>query len=230
VLFGGEDEAGPCGDTLEWDGKAWARVAWSGPPARTVPQLAYDSRRHRTVLFGGFDEALRTLGDTWEWDGERWIRLADSGPPARCQHVMTYDGARGRVVLFGGNSSPRDAAHGLLGDTWEWDGAKWTLAASVGPPARDHHALASDEGRGKVVLFGGWDGKFLDDLWEWDGTWKRVAARGPSARGGLPSLRYDPVRLAVVLFGGWDDTGPQNDLWSWDGRRWTRLSEAPSER
>jgi hypothetical protein len=227
VLFGGEDEAGACGDTLEWDGKKWKRVAWSGPPARTVAQLAYDSKRGRTVLFGGYDNTQqRTLGDTWEWDGAQWTKRADSGPPPRYQHVMTYDAARGRTVLFGGNTEgryDRDApTRGLLGDTWEWDGARWTPAPGAGPTRRDHHALAYDEGRAKVVMFGGWDGKFLEDLWEWDGAWKRIEARGPSARGGLPSMRYHPHWQSVVLHGGWSHEGPQTDTWRWDGRTWTR--------
>jgi hypothetical protein len=226
VLFGGDDEAGVCGDTLEWDGKAWKRVAWSGPPARTVPQLAYDSKRDRTVLFGGSDGKQTTFGDTWEWDGTLWTKLADSGPPPRYQHVMTYDAARGRVILFGGHpGGPYDAASWskrVLGDTWEWDGARWTSAAGAGPSARDHHAMTYDESRAKVVMFGGWNGRFLADLWEWDGAWKQIEAQGPSARGGLPSLRYHPLWRTVVLYGGWGAKGPETDTWKWDGRTWAR--------
>jgi hypothetical protein len=228
VLFGGTDESGPCGDTLEWDGKAWKRVATAGPSARTAPQLAYDARRGRTVLFGGWDdEKQRTLGDTWEWDGVQWAKLSDAGPPPRYHHVMVYDAARGKVVLFGGNSAsgPYSAeawVRGLLADTWEWDGTKWARGAD-GPPRRDHHAMAYDEARSKVVLFGGWDGaKFLGDLWEWDGAWRQVDARGPSARGGLPSMVYVPSQN-VLLYGGWSDAGAETDVWRWDGGSWTKL-------
>jgi hypothetical protein len=227
VLFGGEDPAGVCGDTLEWDGKAWRRVAWSGPPARTVAQLAYDSKRGRAVLFGGSDAGRHPLGDTWEWDGTLWKKVAVSGPPPRTQHVLAYHAGRGRVVLFGGNATGRydkDSPTGqLLGDTWEWDGSQWSLASRTGPPARDHHAMAYDEARGKVVLFGGWNGKFLDDVWEWDGAWTQVAATGPSARGGLPSMAYHPLLQMVVLYGGWGDRGPETDAWRWNGRAWTRI-------
>jgi hypothetical protein len=227
VLFGGEDGAGVCGDTLEWDGKAWKRVAWSGPPARTVAQLAYDSRRGRTVLFGGTDDKQRAFGDTWEWDGRRWTKMTAVGPAPRSQHVMAYDAARGRVVLFGGNGrtgsiDPNTVQTRLLGDTWEWNGVKWSRVAGPGPSARDHHAMAYDEKRARVVLFGGWDGKFLGDLWEFDGTWKRIDARGPSARGGLPSMMYHPPRQVVLLYGGWGDDGPQTDVWGWNGQSWTR--------
>jgi hypothetical protein len=228
VLFGGQDPAGACGDTLEWDGKAWTRLAWTGPPARTGAPLAYDSRRGRAVLFGGLDARLSTLGDTWEWDGAQWTKRSDSGPTPRFNHAMAYDAARGRIVLFGGNQESRfdrDApTRGLLDDTWEWDGATWTRSVGAGPDKRDHHSMAYDEGRARVVLFGGWVGRFLDDTWEWDGVWKRVEARGPSARGGLPSLVYHPEWKAVVLYGGWGDKGAETDTWRWDGNTWTLLT------
>jgi hypothetical protein len=228
VLFGGEDGEGPRGDTWEWDGKRWTRVAETGPLPRTVPQLAYDSRRGRTVLFGGWDAKQQTLGDTWEWDGVGWTKVSEAGPPPRFQHVMVYDAARARVVLFGGNSaSGKYSAEvwrkGILGDTWEWDGAQWSRNSVSGPSPRDHHAMAYDAARSKVVLFGGWDGKFLADLWEWNGMWRRVDLPGPSARGGLPSMAYDLERKTVVLYGGWGDGGALTDSWRWDGRSWQRL-------
>ena len=37
---------------------------------------------------------------------------------------MAYDAARGVTVLFGGD--PEEADGRLLGDTWEWDGSRWT--------------------------------------------------------------------------------------------------------
>lgn len=223
VLFGGNDEAGVCGDTLEWDGTVWKRVAWSGPTARAAPQLAYDNKRGRVVLFGGLDADQKTLADTWEWDGQRWTKLADSGPPPRYHHVMVYDSAHSRIVLFGGNAGGASYATAQLGDTWEWDGAKWTRASDTGPSRRDHHAMAYDEARSQVVLFGGWDGKALGDLWVWDGAWRRVDASGPSARGGMPSMTYDPLGKSVLLYGGANDGGLLTDVWRWDGRAWTRV-------
>jgi len=41
------------GDTWEWDGVSWARVATSGPSRRTDAKMAYDSTRGKVVLFGG---------------------------------------------------------------------------------------------------------------------------------------------------------------------------------
>jgi len=83
--------------------------------------MAYDSKRHRTILFGGEDEKSHFYADTWAWDGKQWTRLATKGPEARIQFVMGYDPVRDRVVLFGGVSSPPR----LLGDLWEFDGTTW---------------------------------------------------------------------------------------------------------
>jgi hypothetical protein len=67
---------------------------------------------------------------------------------------MAYDAATRTVVLFGGQGP-----HGVLGDTWTWDGTTWTqqrLAAH--PPARSYAAMAYDPAPGTVVLFGGGSG------------------------------------------------------------------------
>ncbi len=139
VLFGGWRRGdGRLGDTWEWDGVRWAQVAAEGdggPSARVYHAMAYDAARGVTVLFGGYDGA-DFLGDTWTWngvqwaqvtwawDGVRWARVAaegEGGPSARRGHAMAYDAAREVIVLFGGRG-----VDGLLGDTWWWDGERWT--------------------------------------------------------------------------------------------------------
>jgi hypothetical protein len=202
VLFGGVNLAAQLGDTWEWDGTTWTPVSTSGPSPRGGLQLVYDSHHQRIVGFGGFDQQNeKVLGETWAWDGNTWRLLSSSGPSPRTSHGLAYDSRRNRVVLFGGNQAP-PAANGVVGDTWEWDGAHWTRVAGMGPSKRDHHAMSYDSRRGKVVAFGGWNGGFLGDTWEWDGVaWTEAATTGPSARGGVPSLGFDSVRQTIVLFG-----------------------------
>ena len=60
---------------------------------------------------------------------------------------MAYDVVRQRGVLFGGDPAGTD--------TWEWDGANWTQIEETGPPRRLNPAMAFDELRARVVLFGG---------------------------------------------------------------------------
>jgi hypothetical protein len=225
VLFGGATLTGQLGDTWESDGTGWTQVSTSGPSPRGGLLLVYDSHQQRIVGFGGFDQAGgKMLGETWAWDGATWRLLNASGPAQRSSHGLAYDSRRNRVVLFGGNPhvTPPPGG-GFLNDTWEFDGTHWTRVAEAGPSGRDHHAMTYDSRRGKVVVFGGWDGVFLGDTWEWDGvTWTQAATTGPSARGGVPSLAFDSVGGKAVLFGGWGAAGALDDVWEWNGKQWTR--------
>lgn len=52
--------------------------------------------------------------------------------------------------------------------------------------------------------------------------------RAPPPANGLPvrsglALAYDTAGQRMLAFGGFADNGPTNDVWSWDGVRWTRL-------
>lgn len=152
-----------------------------------------------------------------------WVQVANTGPSARTQHAMVYDSQRHRTVLFGGwvpGSPPSFAS-----DTWEWDSVSWTRVATTGPSARQSMAVAYDSQRGRVVLFGGWDGTYRGDTWEWDGTaWiPQVLATGPAARIGH-AMTYDSLRGRVVMFGGQDQVGFFNDTWEWDGSVWVAAS------
>jgi hypothetical protein len=98
---------------------------------REAASMAYDSIRHRIVMFGGDrvdPGAYTSYGDTLEWDGTSWSSKAITGPVRRSRAAMAFDAARNRIVLFGG---------GFRGDTWEWDGANWAQKASRGPTPRE---------------------------------------------------------------------------------------------
>jgi hypothetical protein len=60
------------------------------------------------------------------------------------------------VVLFGGVSSvDATLTPVVFGKSWEWDGKHWTQRQDIGPAPRWRHALAFDNKRGRIVLFGG---------------------------------------------------------------------------
>ena len=74
-----------------------------------------------------------------------------AAPSPRSGMGMAYDAARGQVALFGGCCG--DAG---LGDTWTWDGRRWTQRVPAhSPPPRAGLGMAYDAARGEVVLFGG---------------------------------------------------------------------------
>ena len=234
VVVGGSSPAATSADTWLWSGARWRQVTAPGPSARAEPLLTYASDRSRVVLYGGDrGGGAPPLTDTWEWDGAQWQRVDSAGPPSRSGAAMAYDAGRRRVVLFGG-AGPTGGAE--LDDTWEWDGRRWQRMTEAGtsgnPPGRVLHAMAYDEARGRVVLFGGASlasGKPepLGDTWEWDGrTWHRIDVAGPGARDHA-AMAYSPAHRAIVLHsGGTPATGMLADTWRYDGRAWTRLLDS----
>ena len=106
----------------------------------------------------------------------------------------------------------------------------WTeITPANSPSARLNHAMAYDSTRGKVVLFGGYDGSGrVNDTWEYDGVnWALVTtASSPSDRG-AHAMVYDSVRGKVVMFGG-TNGGYLNDTLEYDGVNWTQVTIASS--
>lgn len=164
-----------------------------------------------------------------------WVPLDVKNKPGPLQDgEVAYDSKRNKIVLFGGASGYRgDNQWDYVNDTWEWDGETWTkMSSDLYPPARLDHAIAYDENRNVIVLFGGLgqNGR-LADTWEWDGnSWvEKTTEIQPNPRSGHEMV-YDPVRKKVVLYGGYSDPAFYNDAWEWDGTNWYRINlntEAP---
>ncbi len=191
--------------------------AGQGPSSRASAAMDYDSRRGRTVLFGGYD-GTKQFSDTWEWDGGAWSNFSTvPSPPAAIGQGMAYDSARGVSVLL--NDSV----------TWEWNGSTWSLRPTASAPSsRNWTAMAYDTVRRQIVLFGGQNSTgVLGDTWTYDGTnWtKRSPANAPSAREAA-AMTFDSARGVVVLFGGRTLDQRVNETWEWDGTTWTQ--RAPS--
>ena len=211
----------------------------SGPTPRAAHVMAYDNARGVTVVFGGNTPTGPGTNDLWEWDGSAWTNKTPVGikPKARMEHAMAYDSMRNRIVLFGGSCEDETIAN----DLWEWDGSAWVDLTPRGmpvnppdgswPPGRAGHAMAYDSGRGRLVVFGGYevgtDG-FARGVWEWDGhSWlhKAVDAPLPAPRSEA-AMAYDPGLGRVILFGGdsWDSGSNTAtyyaDVWEWDGTDW----------
>src|SRR5687767_12320479 len=82
--------------------------------------------------------------------------------------------------------------------------AVWQRSAGPGPQPRGGAAMAYDIGRGRAVLFGGWDNAtYFGDTWEWNGVaWTQIQSLvSPSPRW-RHAMTYDPGRQRIVLFGG----------------------------
>ena len=107
-------------------------------------------------------------------------------PPPTWDGAYAWDGSSSRFIRFGGynvtTTSPRDYS-----DTWAWDGTDWSLLTPANsPPARSYGAMAYDEARQEVVLFGGVDDAHspvsqFGDTWTFQGaTTTQVSINLPS--------------------------------------------------
>jgi hypothetical protein len=200
----------------------------STPQGRNQAGLAYDSHRHRTVLFGGQLFGGADSNQTWVKDGSNWTLLTPpSSPPVLAGTNLVYDSARQRIVLFGGGNS----LMGFSNQTWEFDGTFWVQRTpSTSPPARGGGAHAYDPVRQRFVLFGGWNGTRMNDTWEYDGTdwYQVVTAHTPSGRSDMLAA-YDEGRNRMVMHGGYNDVSQfLGDTWEYDGVDWTQVATTSS--
>ncbi|MCA8952744.1 MAG: hypothetical protein KDE27_24755 [Planctomycetes bacterium] len=161
VLFGGRPQvlgSQLFDDTWEYDGVNWQQVSTPNRPPRLERQaMAYLPAIGATVMFGGI--ALNAAGNqlaltdaTWSYDGSDWTLITPPGPRpvARVGSRMVLDSARNVLVLHGGMATGGT----VLADTWEFDGATWTLQPTQ-TTARVDAGLAFDPVRREVVRFGG---------------------------------------------------------------------------
>jgi hypothetical protein len=156
---------------------------------------------------------------------------ADGGlrPPASAGHELVYDDALQRVLLvnagLGGATGPPSSQPTQL---WAWDGTRWQVIDSAGPPIRSLAGVAYDGVRDVLVMHGGSYTVQVPygDTWEWraDAGWRQIGVPGPGILDHT-QMSFDPTLQQAVLFGGQRDlnTFPE-DVWTFDGGQWTSLN------
>jgi hypothetical protein len=129
VLFGGfhPDSSTVYGDTWEYDGSQWVERSFATPPApRYRAAAAYDSRRQRVLVYGGFN-GQNLLTQTLEFTGDEWRQLPiAAGSQFATEQYAGFDPQRNRFVTFGGFG----ASFG--NQTWEFTGANGAIFGSFG--------------------------------------------------------------------------------------------------
>jgi hypothetical protein len=208
------------------DRTGWRRIADLAPRHH---QSVVEDADGGVLLVGGIpaDRSGPWPADTWKVRGDTWQRVATEGPPARGRSALAYDSKRRQVVLFGGVSAPPgpNQPQAFFGDTWIWDGKRWSKAADAGPRGRYAHGMVFDQSAGVVLLYGGAAAHRdapLSDMWQWDGKrWTEIHLTGqtPGHRY-QPVMVYDRARKKTVLYGGIANSG---DTWEWDGQRWRQI-------
>jgi hypothetical protein len=233
LLFGGW--SAPLSDDPEWlgisafrPGEQWTELGEAVPEPGDV--FGFDAGSGRAVF-------LEAGGGTWSFDpaSRRWKDLKADAPPAHGAR-MVYDTESNRLISFGGDEfGPLSAA------TWSYDveTSMWTeMDPPRGPDPRSYFAMAYDQRRDRVVVFGG-SGTLgaLGDTWAYDlesDTWTRLARGGPEARA-YTTMAYDSGSDRMILFGGVTQPSeePFGDTWAFDlgAHAWTELDIAgPSAR
>jgi cysteine-rich repeat protein len=85
---------------ISYRGFGWQRLpSMPAPSPRRDYSMAYDVKRSKIVLFGGYAEPTNILppmlNDTWEFDGRMWKEVPITGfaPTPRRGHVMAFETA-----------------------------------------------------------------------------------------------------------------------------------------
>src|SRR5881628_1409849 len=108
----GLTSAGPSG---------WTNVTPTlSPQPMAGAMMAYSSKAHRFVLFGGWD-GVAGLNGTWVYDpGNRtWNALHPNvSPLGRGDAMFVYDNRSDNFVLYGGWHELADQTYIRLADTW----------------------------------------------------------------------------------------------------------------
>lgn len=204
LLFGGQTD-----DTWVWNGSTWSELIGPTNPPRLGSlsgSLAWDSQRRQLVL----GQADRFMAQFWSPDGGHWQAWPDAGVRAVNVLSLTPDVDGGLLMVADSEplvSQPLTA--------WTWDGTSWARRPTM-IPNRRLFGLATDQGTGRALLFGGQQPR-RRDTWAWNGSgWLEVM--GPQPDG--DPLGLGATSSGVLLFTGSPDGGT---TWSWNGTAWSRL-------
>ncbi len=212
VLFGGNDGA-LRSDTWALDLAGvpdWLAVSpGAAPDARYGHNTIYDPVGDRVVIFGGLELGGHSPR-AWALDAghSRWSEVAFMLPNLR-NYSLARDPVANRVLIFGGESP---SPYRLRNDLFAMDlGAdRWSRVepANTAPSPRYAPRAVWDPVRDRMLVFGGYDGAYLNDLWEYrprpTPTWIQLFPAGiPPAPRFAGGLVFDAARDRLVAFGGY---------------------------
>ncbi|MGE0712187.1 MAG: kelch repeat-containing protein [Planctomycetota bacterium] len=252
VLFGGgpTEDRGAEGDTwvLDRAGRWERRSPLVSPSPRRDAGAVFDPARGAVLLFGG--EVWNGKG--WTPSQELWEYRPDDLPPELEPAPPTpKPEPAAEVEALADLAAVREESPGperlRAAEAWERAHPGVAEARPLLDEARPWRRAAEGEGPGAragatplvwhpelrgLLAFGGEanDGALRADLWLWkDGRWLSLDAPGAEA----PAPRrdaaacWDPKQRRLVLWGGRGAAGDLDDLWSWDGARWSRAATPP---
>ena len=143
LLFGGNPNAGTTTNTFS---DTWAydynTDRWTDldpvihPSERYAGKMVFDSESNKTVLFGGYPNAI-DLDSTWifDYDGNNWTQANPTPHPnGRFRHQVVYDSESDSIIMFGGMTGDWFSEQVIQTDTtWAYDtnSDTWTKMGEV---------------------------------------------------------------------------------------------------
>ena len=219
ILFGGFAVGHSIVSNQTW-AYNYANNTWTdlgpknAPSERASYGMAYDSKRHLVVLFGGFTEQ-GYHNDTWIFDPNEnsWQELQINGdaPAPRGAMGFVYQAANDVFIMFGGFSD-----QGFFKDTWILDlkTGTWNNADPTNSPAPIRIRMSYDPASGNSYFFGGdviqpesEEGapEPYAETWSYGshGNWVQLDSRNKPPARSLNGIVVDP-QGRLVIFGGTD--------------------------
>ena len=238
-VFSGHDESQTYEETWVRSNGQWSNVTGDNRPSLCdSPVGTFDSDRQRYII-------VCAAGNVFEFDGTTWTNKKDmkDKPTIRRLSMLSYNPTLKKTVLFGGYDETD-----FIDETWLWDGTVWTRVKKNPPPPRGQAVMWYDATMKKTLLYGGIGRQDKDsrierfaDMWSFDGTgWTNMKVDAANTPGMRYSTSYsvDPRTGHLLVFGGLlytkdSSTGVEtqkfvNDLWDWDGAKWTKISATGS--
>lgn len=218
--------------TWLWSHDQWSGQSQSSGPSLSNVSMAYSATEGGVLLLGTTTDTNASQ-QLWVWKGAQWAKLWDAtdGLSDAPQQITALPGG-----MVGGLGLAGDPLTGT-GFVTKWTGDGWERLATVSGTPTSVGALAYDSGRAQLVVYG--KRPPYDAPWQgyatfvFDGTsWSSVDST-PLPRGRLAgAMTYDEQSHSTLYFGGdaGDSSsvgatfGQSNDLWSWDGKAWTKIS------
>jgi len=241
LLFGGQKPQEP-GSGYLWD--IWTYSPGNGtwrqlppdlsPGQRVWHRMAYDERKDKVVLIGGYD-SNSFLNDTWTCDvaSNCWTEMRPANSPSGMVNpAFTYDSRRGTFLLYGGYTW-NQTWHNFVfqPETWSYDLSKntWTNQNSTGPPKIDEvpvgrgPALMAFDTIDDVMVLYGYDTSCVWLYHPSNRTWARIPCNAPYVRYG--ALVYDSKDRLMMLIGGEDLNDVDYALWTYNvtANTWTKV-------
>jgi hypothetical protein len=227
IIFGGfNPTSGALDDTWAYQGNEWVEIKVSNKPGkRYFHTFTYDPNKNTGILIGGISDT-GVLSDAWKYQDETWSLITSYALPGRHSHAAAFNSYNNTLYIYGGMGD--NNTH--LSDFWQYQidegGGTWSmLDNSGGPGALYGHSMAYDTYRNQIVLFGGADefNNRNNDTWIYkNDQWVLMDTFGEAPNPMMyHKMIYVHEKEHMVLFGGFEEGKRVDDLWIFDGEKWT---------